>query len=151
MQIVSRQFAWNVKSCFLGKITKNIINLSSAENAQRVVKVNSFYCSIWSNNALDFFLHNLVATWEKMSSWGWGGVGGMQTVESQISQRTYIIWSGTMLYFVIIYSTQWFYNRTGKVLVWSGLSLSAYARRPGFAWRNPIYAARWNDRNEPQD
>ena len=56
--LLRRQFAWNVKSCFLGKIRKtketiclkcqilfsgknkkNIINLSSAENAQKVVKV----------------------------------------------------------------------------------------------------------------
>ena len=34
-----RQFAWNVKTCFLGKNKKNIISLSSAELAQRVVKV----------------------------------------------------------------------------------------------------------------
>ena len=32
-----RQFAWNVKSCFLEKkMSKNIINLSSAELATRV-------------------------------------------------------------------------------------------------------------------
>ena len=36
-----RQFAWNIKSCFMGKIRKSIITLSSAEWAQRVVKVNS--------------------------------------------------------------------------------------------------------------
>ena len=30
-----------VKSCFLGKIRKNISNLSSAENAQRVIKVKN--------------------------------------------------------------------------------------------------------------
>ena len=34
-----RQFTLNVKSCFLEKIRKNIITLSSAEFAQRVVKV----------------------------------------------------------------------------------------------------------------
>ena len=34
-----RQFAWDV-NCLLGKIIKTIINLSSAELAQRVVKVN---------------------------------------------------------------------------------------------------------------
>ena len=34
-----RQFAWNVKFCYLGKIRKNIISLSSAELAKRVVKV----------------------------------------------------------------------------------------------------------------
>ena len=35
-----RQFAWNVKSCFLGgKNKKNITNLSSAWLAQREVKV----------------------------------------------------------------------------------------------------------------
>ena len=34
-----RQFAWNVKSLFLGKNKKNVTNLSSAELAQRVVKV----------------------------------------------------------------------------------------------------------------
>ena len=33
------QFAWNIKSCFLGKIRKNIISLWSAELAKRVVKV----------------------------------------------------------------------------------------------------------------
>ena len=31
----------NVKSCFLGKIRKNIINLSSAEFANKAVKVKS--------------------------------------------------------------------------------------------------------------
>ena len=34
-----RQFAWKVKSCFLGKIRKNIISLLPIELAQRVVKV----------------------------------------------------------------------------------------------------------------
>ena len=51
-----RHFAWNVKSCFLGKIGKNnkknnnnnnkkktIINLSSAELAKRAVKVSNDY------------------------------------------------------------------------------------------------------------
>ena len=37
-----RQFAWNVKFSFLRKIRKNILNLSSAELAQRVVMVNIF-------------------------------------------------------------------------------------------------------------
>ena len=38
-----RQFAWNDKSCFLGRIKKNIINLMSSEYAQRVVKVKWGY------------------------------------------------------------------------------------------------------------
>ena len=32
-------FVWNVTVCFLGQIKQNIINLSSAESAHRVVKV----------------------------------------------------------------------------------------------------------------
>ena len=37
-----RQFAWNVKSCFLfSGNKKNIMNLSSAELAERVVKVKA--------------------------------------------------------------------------------------------------------------
>ena len=45
-----RQFAWNVKSCFLGK---NIINLSSSVQAQKVIKVkeilpNAVMCTcVW--------------------------------------------------------------------------------------------------------
>ena len=39
MQIVFIGIAWSIKSCFLGKNKKNIIDLSSAELAQRVVKV----------------------------------------------------------------------------------------------------------------
>ena len=34
------EFAWNVKSYFLGKRKKNIVNLLFAEFAQRVVKVD---------------------------------------------------------------------------------------------------------------
>ena len=42
MQIVSlgdKQFAWNVKAYFAGKMRKNIIYLSSDEFLQRAVKV----------------------------------------------------------------------------------------------------------------
>ena len=39
----SQSFAWNVKSCFLGKIRKKISPLSSTELAQRVVKVKALY------------------------------------------------------------------------------------------------------------
>ena len=41
MQIVSNadSLHWNIKSCFLENIRKNIINISSAEFTQRVVKV----------------------------------------------------------------------------------------------------------------
>ena len=35
-----RQFAWNVKAYFLGKIRKTIISLSSAEFAHSVLCVN---------------------------------------------------------------------------------------------------------------
>ena len=38
MQIVS--FAWNFKSCFLGKKKKSIISSLYAELAQKVIKVN---------------------------------------------------------------------------------------------------------------
>ena len=41
----------------------------------------------------------------------------MQTVKIQISLRRYMVWSGTLLYFVMLYSTQWFYKRTVKVLI----------------------------------
>ena len=37
--LLRRQFAWNVKAYFLGKIKTDIINLSTAEIAQRVTKV----------------------------------------------------------------------------------------------------------------
>ena len=40
-----RQFAWNVKSCFLGKIRKISPILLSAELAQRVGKIKSWYPS----------------------------------------------------------------------------------------------------------
>ena len=36
-----RQFAWNVKSCFLGKIRKRSPVMSPAESAKRVLKVKS--------------------------------------------------------------------------------------------------------------
>ena len=45
-----RQFAWNVKSCFLQKNKRNITNLSSIELAQRVIKVkwrHLFYRDSW--------------------------------------------------------------------------------------------------------
>ena len=42
-----RQFAWNIKSCFLGKIRKCITSLSSVELAKIMVKVN-FTCGIRS-------------------------------------------------------------------------------------------------------
>ena len=68
----------------------------------------------------------------------------MHTKKIQTSQRRYIVWSGTLQYFVIVYTAQWFYKRTVKVLirlrgcaVWSGPSLSAYARRHIFAWHDP--------------
>ena len=60
--LLRRQFAWNVKSCFLGKIWKNIINLSSAKNAQRVIKVKVLIRSastvLWRNkkNISSFWL-----------------------------------------------------------------------------------------------
>ena len=41
MQIVSETIYMERKILFSGKNKKNIINLSSAENAQRVVKVKS--------------------------------------------------------------------------------------------------------------
>ena len=44
MQIV-RQFAWNVRPCFLGKNKNNIINLSSAEFASRAVKIKPLDCT----------------------------------------------------------------------------------------------------------
>ena len=40
----------------------------------------------------------------------------MQTVRIQISQLRYIVRSGTLLYFVMFYSTHWFYKRTVKAL-----------------------------------
>ena len=39
VMIIYAQFAWNVRSRFLGKIRKKFINLSAADLAKRVVKV----------------------------------------------------------------------------------------------------------------
>ena len=50
--LLKRQFAWNVISCFLGKIRKQIINLSYAENAQRVVKVKIWFLMFILNHPL---------------------------------------------------------------------------------------------------
>ena len=36
---ISCKFAWNAKTCFPGKIRKNIVNLSSPQLSKRVVKV----------------------------------------------------------------------------------------------------------------
>ena len=43
MQIVSERdtYAWNAKAYFPGKVREDITNVSSAESAQRVVKVKS--------------------------------------------------------------------------------------------------------------
>ena len=41
-----RQFAWNVKACFPGKLRKNIINFSSTELDQKFVKDNM--CMSWA-------------------------------------------------------------------------------------------------------
>ena len=48
----------------------------------------------------------------------------------------YIVWSRALLYFIMFYSTQWFYKRTVKAQIrlrgragWSGPSLPAYAQR----------------------
>ena len=57
------------------------------------------------------------------------------------SANRYTVWSGTLLYFIIFYNTQWFYTWTVTVLIrlrgcagWSGPSLSAYAKRCIFTW-----------------
>ena len=55
--------------------------------------------------------------------------------------RLYIFWLGSLLYFVMFYSSQWFYKWTVRVLNrlhrragWSGPLLSVYARRYVFTW-----------------
>ena len=54
-----RKFASNVKSNFLGKVRKNIINLSSAESAHSVVSDNSQMSKCEkSAPKLYFFLNN---------------------------------------------------------------------------------------------
>ena len=42
--LYQRQFAWNVKTCFLKKKKRKHINLSSAELAKRVVKIKKDSC-----------------------------------------------------------------------------------------------------------
>ena len=50
-----RQFAWNVITCFFVKNIKNIINLSSAELLQRMVKINKLVIHTWLQTRLQVF------------------------------------------------------------------------------------------------
>ena len=47
----------------------------------------------------------------------WKSVFGGKCKLNQIRQRRYIVWSGTLLYFIMFYSTQYFYKRTVMVQI----------------------------------
>ena len=73
--LLRRQFAWNVKACFLGKIKKTIINLASAEFAHRVVKkvkdklIHLIDSTLWAGSFCLPFWKGDNFSWNEYSSW----------------------------------------------------------------------------------
>ena len=67
-----KQFAWNFKSCFLGKNKKNIINLPSAEFAREWLRLTSCCSCPW--------IEYVCFTNCSQKLWGWLGVAKVSCI-----------------------------------------------------------------------